>query len=135
MLSQIGRATKEVLEIKYHTGQTKAPNANHSPLVTMAIHKEILFATISTSLCHWNERESCVGSMDMALLSSSLPLSALLPAAYYTIICGSMSMARVMQKASAYPHTCLEKTGPKCQPGLPGLLQKMWDPTSTSAGS
>lgn len=39
----------------------------------------------------------------------------------------------VVRKALAYPHTCLEETGPKCQPRLTGLWQKMWDSEQTSA--
>lgn len=52
---QIGRATKEVLEIKHQAGQTKTTNTHHSLLVTTVIHRDILFVTISASLYHWNE--------------------------------------------------------------------------------
>lgn len=47
------------------------------------------------------------------------------------MIQGESSM---VQKALACPHTCLEETGPKCQPGLKGLLQKIWDATQTPVG-
>lgn len=85
------------------------------------------------SLPHWNKnKKECGGSVDMTFLSSEvLPHEAVSTCSLHSYqrkhahhpgqtICG--------QKALAYPPISLKETGPKCQPGLRGLVQNTRDP-------
>lgn len=65
---KLGEPPRKFLKSKHHTGQTKAPNADCSPLFTVVIHNKILFPTICASLSHWNEKEKkCGESVDVTL--------------------------------------------------------------------